>query len=160
MRRRAHAVLFLTSALAIATAAQAGSGFAQSDNKETRFSTALAGSEEAPKKGDPDGRGRATIRLSADRRRVCYTITASRVGRITAGHIHEAPRGKAGPIVVPLFARQVKLPPRTTGCATEDAKGKRLSSRLVRDIIRTPADYYVNVHNAKYPDGALRGQLR
>jgi hypothetical protein len=159
MRRRAHSVLLLTSALAIATAAQAGNGFAQGDGRRT-FTTALTGSEEAPKKGDPDGRGRATVRVSADRRRVCYTISAQRADRMMAGHIHEAPRGKAGPVIVPLFAKQVKLPPKTSGCATKDAKGKRLSSRVLRDIISTPADYYVNIHNAKYPDGALRGQLK
>jgi len=28
------------------------------------------------------------------------------------------------------------------------------------DIIKNPANYYVNVHNAEFSNGALRGQLK
>jgi hypothetical protein len=35
-----------------------------------------------------------------------------------------------------------------------------LIAAIVAGIKRNPAAYYVNVHNAKYPGGALRGQLR
>jgi hypothetical protein len=30
---------------------------------------------------------------------------------------------------------------------------------LAKDILKNPADYYVNVHNEEYEAGALRGQL-
>ena len=38
------------------------------------------------------------------------------------------------------------------GCATVDRE-------VLKQIMDKPSDYYVNVHNAKYPNGALRGQL-
>jgi hypothetical protein len=35
-----------------------------------------------------------------------------------------------------------------------------VAASLTSDIRRHPADYYVNVHNAEFPGGAIRGQLR
>jgi hypothetical protein len=63
-------------------------------------------------------------------------------------HIHEAPATAAGPVVQGL------TPPTSgtsTGCVTNAA--------LAADLLAAPADYYVNVHNAPFPGGALRGQL-
>ena len=55
--------------------------------------------------------------------------------------------GVSGNIVVPLGANYKRQ-----GC-TSAAKS------LVKSIAGHPALYYVNVHNAKHPLGAMRGQL-
>ena len=69
----------------------------------------------------------------------------------TAAHIHEASAGLNGPVVVTLSA---PVDGESAGCVdTGDAD-------LAADItLREPTEYYVNVHNAEYPGGAVRAQL-
>jgi hypothetical protein len=105
----------------------------------------LTGKVEVPK-GDPDGRGTAEVKINGTS--VCWEIKASRVTKLLAAHIHKGRAGVAGPIVVP-FGKTFKA----RGCITAPAG-------VAAAIKSNPSAYYVNVHNAKYPGGALRGQLR
>ena len=113
------------------------------------LTTVLTGAAERPNPGDPDGTGTAQLRVNPGQREICYTLTVSGIDPAQAAHIHEAPAGSAGPVVVGL------MPPTngsSSACVT-------VSRELAREIIRDPADYYVNVHNMPFPGGALRGQL-
>jgi CHRD domain len=75
-----------------------------------------------------------------------------------AGHIHQAPAGFAGPVVVPLFvspspatsARHIKQ----SGDATPNA------GTTGTNLCADPSAYYVNYHTTAFPGGAIRGQLR
>lgn len=141
----------MRSALLVAgIAAAAVLGPAGSAAASTSLKTTLNGSSEVPP-GDPDGRGSGRITLNAAKGQVCYDVTLSKVGAVAAGHIHKGAKGKAGPIVVSLFATPTKRP---KGCV------KGVSKSLIRAIARNPRSYYLNLHNKNHPAGAVRGQLR
>ena len=114
------------------------------------MSATLSGEAEAPGPGDPDGSGEAFVTLNQGRGLICYQITVEGIEPAIAAHIHEAPVGVPGDIVVPL------QPPDAEGfvndCVSVDAE-------LIKDIRQNPEEYYVNVHTADFPAGALRGQL-
>ncbi len=120
-----------------------------SDHGGRPLSTTLLGASEVPGPGDPDGSGFATITVNPGQEEICYELTVTGIAPARAAHIHIAPAGQAGPVVVPL------APPTdgsSSGCATVDRE-------LAKAIMKNPSAYYVNVHNAEYPAGALRGQL-
>jgi hypothetical protein len=112
----------------------------------------MSGKTEVPK-GDPDGTGTAVLTVKSSQ--VCYVITAKKAGStFAAGHIHAGKKGKAGPIFIPLWAKPKKLSyGKLTGCSPT-VKATDLAKLKAK-----PGNYYVNIHNAKYPAGALRGQL-
>ena len=120
------------------------------------FTTTLTGEAEVnaegvPNQGDLDGIGTATITLNYGQGTVCWEIAVSGITLpAAAAHIHEAPVTAPGPVVVPLSA------PDASGFAEGCVSASR---EEIKEIIQHPEDYYVNVHNADYPSGALRGQL-
>jgi len=107
--------------------------------------TTLSGAEEVPP-ADPDGTGFASIRLNVGQERVCWEISFANIDPPFAAHIHRAPAGTNGGIVVPLS-------PISGGCT-------KASPALIQEIIDFPDRFYVNVHNLPlFPGGAIRGQL-
>jgi hypothetical protein len=120
--------------------------------KVRKLETSMKGSNEIPA-ADPDGSGKAELRLNAAKKKVCYEITVRKIGQGQAAHIHKGGKNVAsGNIVVPLFN-----PPQSgnkfTGCVNN------VKRSLIRAILRHPRRYYVNVHTDKFPGGAIRGQL-
>ena len=125
----------------------ASAGVAQQDPTK-RFTVAMTGEEEVAA-GDPDGSGTAYIRIDSRTGMLCYTLRVRGIEPATAEHIHEAPPGVAGPVVVPLDAPTNGA---SSGC-------DRIGRELALEILAAPEDYYVNIHNDPYPGGAIRGQL-
>lgn len=114
------------------------------------LSTTLTGEAEEPGPGDPDGTGTALVTLNRGQQEVCFQLTVSDIEPATAAHIHVGDAGEAGPVVVGL------APPadgESSGCVQD------VDADLIDAILKDPAHYYVNVHNAPYPAGAVRGQL-
>jgi hypothetical protein len=130
-------------------AAWAATTPAQAADGGRPLSATLTGAVEVPP-GDPGGTGTASFQVNAGQGQICYSLSVRHLqGTITAAHIHVAPAGKAGPIVVPLKA---PVGGTSSGCAS-------VKRDLAKAILMHPAAYYVNVHTTVFPAGAVRGQL-
>ena len=132
----------------VAAPALAGTAVAAGTCFGVKRSATLTGATEIPA-GDSDGSGRAVIGLNVSEGLVCWSMTVKGIAVATASHIHKAPAGSSGPVVVTLGTP-----------ASGAAKGCTSAARsLIRDIRANPGEYYVNVHNKDFPAGAVRGQL-
>jgi hypothetical protein len=117
----------------------------------TVLAATLAGANEIPGPGDPDGSGTATFRMIRGSAVICFQLTVNAITLpATAAHIHQGAVGIAGPVVVPLTA------PGAGGTATGCVNSTRA---LVGAILDNPAGFYANVHTTDYPAGAIRGQI-
>lgn len=117
-----------------------------------RFTTTLTGAAEVPGPGDPDGSGTASVTVNHGQERVCFELAVADIALpATGAHIHLAPVGVAGGVVVPLTPPS-GTPATSSGCVD-------VTAALAKAILKNPAGYYVNVHNAEFPAGAVRGQL-
>jgi hypothetical protein len=138
MKKLAPISIALLAALSLAVSAYAA---------ERTFTVSMSGKAETPK-GDPNGKGTAKIKIEASKGELCYRLSWSGIGTPSAAHIHKGKKGVAGPVLIPLFGGAAKH----SGCV-------KASKSLLAKIVKSPASYYVNVHNAAYPNGAIRAQL-
>ena len=138
------------SALAVGLALPfSWSDSALADPSGRKLGTTLTGAAEVPGPGDPDGSGTARITVNVGQAEVCFNLSVTGIDPATAAHIHVGAAGVAGPVVVGI------TPPSggsSSGCVAADRE-------LVKNILKNPSDYYVNVHNPAFPAGAVRGQL-
>ena len=106
----------------------------------------LLGKNEVPK-GSPTAHGIVNLTLSASKGTVCWTFELAGVKRPLYAHIHKGRAGTSGNVFIPLGA-------------TYKAKGcQKARKAMIEAVESNPNGYYVNVHNTKYPNGAVRGQL-
>ena len=151
MQVRTSAILSLLVASAAFTGVATAQPAAEGGRK---FTTELTGEAEVnaagvPNQGDLDGTGTASVTINPGQGRICYEISVANISAPTRGHIHRAPAGSNGGIVVPFFE--------TGAVDLEDCVD--VTRDLALEIIKSPESFYVNVHNADFPGGALRGQL-
>jgi hypothetical protein len=112
----------------------------------------LSGANEVPGPGDPDGTGAARITLNQGQGTVCWTIHVEDITLpAAAAHIHSGPAEVAGPVVVTLSPPDAAGD--SAGCATD------VDPALIKEIRKSPSQFYVNVHTSDFPAGAVRGQL-
>ena len=106
--------------------------------------------------------GTASVRVNVAARRVCVTLTFDNFGAAgaLAAHIHKGAAGVDGGVVVTIYTPAVltALDHHQPGrmCANGAAAAP---TAVLRDIRAHPGNYYVNIHNTQFPNGAARGQL-
>jgi hypothetical protein len=146
--------------LALAIGALAGGGVASANDGSVSLTADMTGAQEVPA-ADPDGSGKAKVDINVDAGTVCFDLKIDDVGAPNRGHIHFAPAGVNGGIVAPLF----ELAAVPTDPRHDALESGRLQDCVSADpavlaaIVANPAGYYVNVHNTRFPGGAIRGQL-
>lgn len=140
----APAALSLAAALALAGCETVA------EHVDETYSATLTGAAEVPGPGDADGSGNAEVTIVDGVDNVCYEINnVAGISPATAAHIHRGAAGIAGPPVVTLEA---PTDGESVGCV-------QAPEAVADEIEANPAGFYVNVHTADYPNGAIRGQL-
>ena len=163
--RGLRTLALLLPALILAIALSVGTVLA--DNGGRPFSLALSGANEFDGSGvpiNPHGnadRGSAKLIINPGQEEVCWSFGAI---TLTAGdalpfvaHIHRAPAGIAGPVVVDIFGGTAAAPaPTSYPTGTTCVHGDR---DVLTAILRDPGAYYLNLHNTQHPGGVMRAQL-
>src|SRR4051812_46465088 len=120
-------------------------------NQRATLYVSMNGLQEVPGPGDADGNGTIEINVTPGSGQVCWNLYARQIDAATAAHIHRGAEGVAGPVVLMLTTPDASG--HSQGCAIVDPT-------LAREIAYQGHLFYVNVHNAAHPSGAIRGQLR
>jgi hypothetical protein len=152
---RVIAALAAVSLTALAVGVAIG---AQSETSQNRFRAGFGvldgaqeiGNDGQRNAGDRNGRGSFSGVFKRDT--LCYGLTVTNIGKPIAAHIHKASRGQNGDPVVTL-----KHPRRGNPGASKQCV--EVSAGIADDIRSNPSGFYVNVHTAKFPSGAVRGQV-
>jgi hypothetical protein len=106
----------------------------------------LSGANEVPP-NNSTATGIGSVRISQDGS-VTGNIRVSGM-KATAAHIHEAPPGKNGPVIVPFVE--------TVDNTFAPAAGAKLTDAQYQSYLA--GNLYINVHSAAYPGGEIRAQL-
>ena len=96
--------------------------------------------------GDSDGTGSFSAMVAADEGDFCYSLKVDKIAAATMAHVHSGAAGSNGPPVVTI--------------ALADDICMAIEPDVLKAMVANPANYYVNVHNAEFPAGAIRGQLQ
>jgi hypothetical protein len=152
----ALALLFTFTASAVHAQVTAGGKLAKG---AARLEATLGAAEEVPGPGDPDLTATADLVVNPRNGSVCYDVeldaTTSGADTVVALHIHPGLAGTA------CVAGQDCTLAVDLDFANEGLEGcvKKVGKQLLNSIVDQPDQFYLNVHTARFPAGAIRGQL-
>ena len=124
----------------------------QSSGEVTTLQLSMSGDQAVPGPGDEDGQASGTLSIDDATGVISWNFTYSNIAEPAAMHIHSGAAGAGGGVVVPLNVETSGGEGTLVGSTTADADS-------IMAILASPSDYYVNIHNADFRPGALRGQL-
>jgi CHRD domain-containing protein len=144
-------MVFVAAVLAAGVFVFAGAAQARRPGTGAIREATLTDAQVVPGPGDSGGSGEARFIFYPNKHKICYMIQVSGIDRATSAHLHEAPASQVGPVKLRLN------PPRDETSEHECIRG--LGERYIKRISGNPTGYYVDVRNAAFTDGAVRGQL-
>jgi hypothetical protein len=119
----------------------------------------LSGSEEVPPV-QTDATGVIEITpMGADS--IAYSVNATNIEGVTAGHMHLGKQGENGPVVVTLFNYDSPMNGVSeNGTITADKLEGPMAGMQISDLAAAGANgtIYFNIHTEQNPDGEIRGQ--
>ena len=118
----------------------------------TTFELNMSGDQAVPGPGDADGRASGTLSIDDATGLIAWNFTYSDIASPAAMHIHSGAAGERGGVAVPLEVT-------TTGAVGTLIGSTMAEADAVASILASPASFYVNIHNADFRGGAIRGQL-
>ena len=152
--------------LLVLAALFAAVGTAAADGQRN-FRTHLNGRNQEPQL-DTQAQGQAIFQLSKDGTELKFKVIVANIDNVIGAHIHLAPKGENGPIVLPLLGEPFIPDPGVTvngilveGTATADDVSGPLANDLDALMAAMRAgNTYVNVHTVEFRPGEIRGQIR
>ena len=126
------------------------SGAAAQDGNFAYIGASLFGEYEIGHEGaGEDASADFSAELDLTNGRICYLLEATGLDDFTTAHLHEGTKERNG---APVITLQLVGEDGDDVCVDADVE-------LLKRIARAPERYYVNVHTARFPEGAVRGQL-
>ncbi len=124
--------------------------------KTINLQATLSGANEVPAgSGDPSATGNCSFTVKGSQICATFNLTASQPITVSGNHIHQAPAGTNGPIVI-------NFPITTLGqqvcvtCPSSDCN----DSTILSQVTSNPPGFYCNIHTSpNFLNGAARGQL-
>jgi hypothetical protein len=148
-----------TAALAIIVGTMFGLTSTTAQQQEQKFTATLSGQEEVPPTNS-QATGMAEVTVTGNNAQ--YSVNATNMQGVTAGHIHSGGQGENGPIVVTLFKNESPTNEVSeTGSITADKLEGPMAGKQLADLVTamTNGETYVNIHTEQNPNGEIRGQI-
>lgn len=118
-----------------------------------RYSITMSGAQVVPGPGDPDGTAIGTLwiteNIGPNVSLIFWDFTYANIGAPTSMHIHFDGPGDAGAGLTTV----------TTGGPGTLINSITTTWDRALPITASPTDYFVDIHTAAFPFGAIRGQL-